>query len=253
MTQTATLTGFVIHSRPYQEKRAIYSFFCRDYGLIDGIGGRGLPPFVPIQLVMGGRGSLKNFKDPFVLTDTPNALTNRLPLNLQYTALYLNELLYKLLPKDDPQEELWQVYYQTLALFEIGCDRLALRSVLRRFEWALFVALGLPILLDIDSNNEPINNCGYYLYQNELGFVPIIVAALPPSQQAKVLLGADILAMNELCKYLGQGLADIDFDIINKDRLLAMGQLFRQIIDELLEFKPLHSRQLWLDLQKLSH
>lgn len=251
MTPTP-LTGFIIHSRPYQEKRAIYQLFSLECGLIDGIGSRGLPLFVPMTLMMSGKGTLKNFKEPFLLTDNPNILNHRLPLSLQYTALYLNEILYKLLPKDTPLAELWQVYYQTLALFEIGCDVLMLQCVLRRFEWRLFIALGVPTLWHADSNDDKIDERGAYRYHNEMGFVPVVLASLPKAEQSKCLMGNEILAMYAFINALQNPLDTIDFGAMDKEILKKINPLFRQIIDELLDFRPLYSRQLWQDLQKFT-
>lgn len=251
MTPTP-LTGFMIHSRPYQEKRAIYQLFSLENGLVDGVGSRGLPLFVPMTVMMSGKGVLKNFKEPFLLTDNPNILNHHLPLSLQYTALYLNEILYKLLPKDTPFGELWRAYYETLTLFEIGCDVLTLQCVLRRFEWQLFIALGVPTLWRKDSNDDKIDEQGAYRYHYELGFVPVVLSSLPSAERSKCLMGNEILAMYGFINTLQNPLDGIEFGAVDKEIFKKINPLFRQIIDELLGFRPLHSRQLWQDLQKFT-
>ena len=53
------LNGYLLHQRPYQEKRAIYQFFSYEKGVVHGIGGRGMPLFTPIWLMSSGTKSLK--------------------------------------------------------------------------------------------------------------------------------------------------------------------------------------------------
>lgn len=231
MTPTP-LTGFIIHSRPYQEKRAIYQFFADRAGLIDGVGVRGLPLFVPIELVVSGKNSLKTFKEPLLLSQNTTPIK---PLPLQYGGLYLNELLYRLLPKDDPQPALWRLYYETLALFGVGCDEQTMKVGLRRFELGLFEVLGVPTAWTV--------GVGGFDYDPQNGFVP---------NQAGEWQGEQIRAMQALCRYLQQDLAGLDFGQISPIVVNDLGRLFRQIIDDLLQYKPLHSRKLWQEHQRLT-
>ena len=39
------LTGYLLHARAYQEKRAIYQFFSAEHGVVHGMGVRGMPSF----------------------------------------------------------------------------------------------------------------------------------------------------------------------------------------------------------------
>jgi len=40
------LTGYLLHARAYQEKRAIYQFFSAEHGVVHGMGVRGMPSFL---------------------------------------------------------------------------------------------------------------------------------------------------------------------------------------------------------------
>ena len=59
--RATALNGYLLHQRPYQEKRAIYQFFSYEKGVVHGIGGRGMPLFTPIWLMSSGTKSLKSF------------------------------------------------------------------------------------------------------------------------------------------------------------------------------------------------
>jgi DNA repair protein RecO (recombination protein O) len=66
---------------------------------------------------------------------------------------YLNELLLRLLPRDDPHEALFDAYGEALA-----ASRRRRRSVvLRGFEKRLLAELGYAPLLDRDAASRPID------------------------------------------------------------------------------------------------
>ena len=55
------LTGYLLHQRPYQEKRALYCLFSQQHGVIHGVGKKGAPLFMPLQLFASGKRDLKTF------------------------------------------------------------------------------------------------------------------------------------------------------------------------------------------------
>ena len=115
--RATALNGYLLHQRPYQEKRAIYQFFSYEKGVVHGIGGRGMPLFTPIWLMSSGTKSLKSFgqislgfSDEFVrqLTAQSNeaayhpASYGLMTGRVQYALLYMNEILDKLLATESP-------------------------------------------------------------------------------------------------------------------------------------------------------
>lgn len=217
MTPTP-LTGFMIHSRPYQEKRAIYQLFSRQWGVVHGVGGRGVPSFVQIECFVTGKNSLKNFTQ-FHLTD--NTPTTRLGQN-QYALLYLNELICKLIVPENPCSELWCSYQNSVAKLKTADDLTAIKQTLRQFERTLFEELGVAIDWVYDSRGRAIAPDGFYEFIPNTGFVCSSVG----------LLGETILTINDE-RYLN-----------------ILGQLHRQLIDFLLDYKPLNSRKLWAEQLK---
>ncbi|MDO4896571.1 MAG: DNA repair protein RecO C-terminal domain-containing protein [Moraxella sp.] len=214
------LTGFIIHSRPYQEKRAIYQLFSREWGVVHGVGGRGVPSFVMIELFATGQNSLKTFSQIHIATSAPTAHVGQ----NQYALLYLNELIYKLVAVENPCPALWHSYHDSVERLHTPCDMNQMKAVLRHFETALFDELGVSIDWAVDSVGQMIDECKFYQFIPNQGFVKSITG----------ISGETILKMT-----------DDDFD-----KMTIMGQIHRTLIDDLLEYKPLNSRKLWAEQLK---
>jgi DNA repair protein RecO (recombination protein O) len=82
---------------------------------------------------------------------------------------YLNELLLRLLPREDPHETLFEVYGE--ALSRLSRDPSA--AVLRGFEKRLLAELGYAPLLEHDVASRPIDPDGLYVYEPERGPTPV--------------------------------------------------------------------------------
>jgi DNA repair protein RecO (recombination protein O) len=83
---------------------------------------------------------------------------------------YLNELVLRLLPRDDPHERLFDAYAQTLQQLSRGEPYPA---ALRSFEKRLLAELGYAPLLDRDSADRPIDPAGLYVYEPDRGPLPV--------------------------------------------------------------------------------
>ena len=123
---------FVLHTYPFKETSLIVEMFSRDFGRIAGVAKgarrprsamRGmLQSFQPLQATWSGKNELRTLHG----LDWGEGL-----LLLQGEALmcgfYLNELLLRLLPREDPHEALYAYYAQTLRLpcagLSCGCCR----------------------------------------------------------------------------------------------------------------------------------
>lgn len=232
----------MLHARAYQEKRAIYQLFTSEFGVVHGVGMRGVPSFVPIGLFATGSNALKTFSQ-IQLTDAfalPPVMGRS-----QYALLYMNEVLCRLLVLENACPVLWQVYHdEVLHLRSLACEdetMQAMKCSLRRFERALFDELGVSIDFACDGLGGAIIDDGYYRFVPELGFVPINSTRIHQAKDAGkrvgrvAYLGSDLLLMRRAC----------DDEQIYVEKLNAFGQLQKEMIDYLLEYKPLHSRKLW--------
>ena len=95
-----------------------------------------------------------------------------------FSGFYLNELLLKLLPRQDPHPVLFDAYAQALVHLDPGDDA-ASQAALRAFELTLLRELGwLPELSCVTATLEPLKPAGAYVLHGELGVVAGGEAAL---------------------------------------------------------------------------
>lgn len=240
------LTGFVIHQRAYREKRAIYTLFCEGVGIIDGIAKKGLLPFLPITFFATGKTALKTLTEP-IYTQQTSSNHPHFPTFLSgqayYAGLYLNELLYKILVKENPSDELWQSYAAAiiaLSSLSFQDDKSQyLKLTLRRFELALFDELGVGLDWQTDWQDTL-----HYRFTLDLGFVPCY---------GSWDTGAIVLTADELYRLatLSRQLIKQTAVMCDESTLRYLGAIHKARIDELLDYRPLHSRRLWQDMMSL--
>jgi len=229
--------AFVLHSRPYRESSLIVEAFTRDHGRV-ALMARGarrprsalrgtLLSFQPLQLSWGGRGELRTL----TRAEWRGAYA---PLKGEalICGFYLNELLLKLLPRDDPHEQLFSAYLETLAQLGEGAER---PPALRRFEMCLLRELGYAVILDRDvEHGMPVAREENYVYVVERGPVP----------EADAPQGGVELS--------GQTLLDMQSGVFASAATQQQSKLLmRTLINHCLGNQVLHSRQLLRDLQEL--
>lgn len=238
------LRGYVLHYRAYQEKRALYYLFTEQHGVVHGIGKRGLPLFESLQLFATGKRDLKTLTQ-VQLTSVKASIRGR----QQYTGLYLNEILYRLLPVEDPLPALWARYEASLNLLRLPLSDDELKLCLREFEFSLFNALGYEILLSHDSESQPIDPDQSYSYRPDCGFVPI----LGPDPGGINTVGIDLKATHDFDTpyvFSGSDLLKMQQQGIGLETLLLWSRLNRALIAHLLDYQPLQSRLLWQQQQR---
>jgi len=231
--------AYLLHSRPYRNTSLIIEVFSRDYGRV-GLVARGarrarsrwaavLMPFRRVILSWQGRGELKT---------VTAAETDDAPCWLQGNALvgglYGNELLLRLLHRDDPHPGLLSHYERLLsALRQVqvsvpsGAD--SLEQVLRCFEKYLLQELGYGLLLDHEARSgEPVLADRRYVYYPEEGPVLCQQTETP----ALRISGATLLALAHDTSLEPQGRREAK-------------QLMRLALRQHLGERPLHSRRLY--------
>jgi len=159
--QPTSSAAFILHSRPYKETSALLDIFSPQQGRIRAVLRRArtafggvAQPFIPLDIELRGRGELKTLSRLEALAPTLKLSGERL-----FSALYLNELLMRLLPQADAQPLLFEHYQSALTLLESGT---LLEPVLRRFEWQLLNELGYGFALDQEQCGRPLQADGYY-------------------------------------------------------------------------------------------
>jgi len=186
--------GYVLHQRPYRESSALLEVFTGSYGRV-GLVARGvrspksrqrgdLQPFRALRLSWSARGELGTLTA--VEADAPGTHLQGAAL---YSAFYLNELLVRLLVRNDPHPGLYGWYQATLEGLMQGGD---IEPLLRLFEKSLLQEIGYGLLLDSEAESgEPVQAEQYYDYHLESGPVP----AAGSDEQAFVFKGSSLLAL----------------------------------------------------------
>ena len=169
MSQTppASQLAYVLHSRAYRENSALVDFLTPQGRLravlrsARGKAGSLARPFVPLDVEFRGRGELKN-----VGRMESAGIAAWLEGEALFSGLYLNELLIRLLPAEDPHPGVFDHYAATLAAL---AEKRALEPLLRSFEWRLLDDLGYGFALDADINGEALAADGMYRLQVDAG------------------------------------------------------------------------------------
>jgi DNA repair protein RecO (recombination protein O) len=225
--------AFVLHSRPWRETSLIVDVISRHHGRV-GLVARGarrqtsslktrLIPFQPLALSWFGKSQLRTLHD---------AEWQGGGLMLRGHALmcgfYLNELLLRLLPEGDAHEVLFDLYASALTALNEHAD---VEPVLRRFELDLLSELG---------------------YAQPLGHLAD-GSQLAPERRYSYELGHGVIALRrEESGYSGKTLLDLASGDLSHPATLAEGKiLMRALLAHYLGEKPLATRQLLIDLQKL--
>ena len=141
----SALPAFVLHSRAYRESSALVDFLTPQGRIravmrsARGKSGSLARAFVPLEIELRGRGELKSIAR-LEAAGVPNLL---LGYEL-FSGLYLNELLIRLLPAEDPHPAVFDHYAATLLALAEGRP---LEPLLRALEWRLLDDLGATLVL----------------------------------------------------------------------------------------------------------
>jgi DNA repair protein RecO (recombination protein O) len=230
--------AFVLHTYPYRETSALVEALSAAFGRVAMVA-RGarrarselrgvLQAFQPLTLSWAGAGELK--------TLVKAEWRGGLPLvggSALLCGFYLNELLLKLLPREDPHPRLFAEYESALTQLANGVEQ---APVLRRFEVRLLAELGyaLPLTHEADTG-RPIDPGERYYYAFDLG--PRTTVAEPGRRYPQVR-GATLLALAQ-------------HDYSAPDAAAEAKRLMREILDHYLEQRALVSRRVVRDLQAL--
>jgi DNA repair protein RecO (recombination protein O) len=166
--------GYVLHTYPYKETSLIAELFTRRFGRV-AVLARGarrprsamrgvLLSFHPLRLSWSASAELGNL----IGAEWAGALQPLAGQGLM-CGFYVNELVMRLLPRDDPHEALFDAYAQSLAQLSQGTAHAA---ALRAFEKRLLGELGYAPLLERDAASRPIDPDGLYVYEPERGPLP---------------------------------------------------------------------------------
>jgi DNA repair protein RecO (recombination protein O) len=228
--------AFILHSYPYRETSLLLEVFARGFGRVSMVARaarsarsplRGvLLAFQPLALSWFGRGEVRTLARAEWIGGLP-----RLQGEALMCGFYLNELLLRLLPREDPHDALFARYREALQQLAASGDS---APALRSFERALLKELGYAMPLERDSaNGSAIDPAKTYRYDPERG--PIEVRDLASES---VVSGRTLIDMAR----------DDYTDPLTQQQAKT---LMRTLLDHRLDHQPLRSRQIFRDLLAL--
>lgn len=232
-----TYNAFVLHRIPYRETSYLVDVFTLEQGKFRGVakGVRGsksdrkslLQSFQLLEVTVSGRNELKNIGRIEAKSHSLN-----LPERTLFCAMYINELMNRVLPESLPVEELFLDYQTVLG----SLTKLDVRAVeftseietlLRSFEIQLLTTLGyMPDLAYCSDSGLEISDDCMYEYVGEQG-----VRQLKSRAQKNSYSGTQLRAISQ---------AQWD-----ASSLKAAKSIMRQALKPLLGEKPLKSRELF--------
>ena len=228
--------GFVLHSHMYRESSLVVDVFTRDYGRVALLAKgakrpasrlRGvLQTFQPLSISWSGKSELRTLT-------SAEWIGGMIPLEnsaLLY-GFYLNELLLRLLAREDPHQALFEHYVR--ALTRLATSEAA-QTVLRVFELALLRETGVGADFSVDArDNSPVDPGGVYVVDPESGPRPALLSDTAPRVLGKTLL-----------------------DMVREDYSDPQTQqqsklLMRFLLAHHLDGVPLQTRKILIDLRQL--
>jgi len=233
--------AFVLHSYPYKETSLIVEAFTRRCGRV-GLLARGarrprsairgtLLAFHPLRLSWSASAELGTL----VAAEWSGGQPALAGMGLM-CGFYINELLLKLLPREDAHERLFDAYAESVSGLAAGADHAA---VLRGFERRMLTELGYAPLLERDAaSGMPVEPGRRYAYEPERG--PLAVNGARQDQSGEALTVS------------GQTLLDMARDDYARPQTRDEARrLLRWLIAARLSGQTLHTREVLRELQDL--
>jgi DNA repair protein RecO (recombination protein O) len=228
--------AYLLHHRPWSDTSRILELMTRGHGRVTlfargarrpGSALRGvLQPFIPLLISWSGRA------DGGTLTgaEIGGALRPLPPARLM-SGFYLNELLLRLLPREDLHDHLFDAYAVAIGQLAECTDHRPLRV----FELILLEDLGYGLELARDAaSGEPLEPDRYYHFQPGRGVLALRDGAGDPD----AIRGHDMLAVSR---------GELDQPAV----LAVARRILRAAIGHCLEGRGLQSREVMLALRQL--
>ncbi len=242
--------AYILHRRAYRDTSLIVELCSQNLGRISAVA-RGarrsrnnalIQPFQPVICSWFGRGELYTLGN-IEAAGAYQKMNGRLVLS----GLYLNELLIRLLPKEEPVGSLYDNYAEAVeGLFQLSlcwndmenttaADNTTYKHlnvleqrILRRFEKALLEQLGYGVNFSLEADtDQPVCAAKRYVFVPNKGLLQTSLN----NSSAGCISGISLLA-----------LANEEFE--SEQNLREMKCLLRTILDQYLGDRPLQSRQL---------
>ena len=225
MTRVENTPAFLIHRRMYQGSSLLLDFFTKDFGRLRLVarGARksktSLQMFQCLSISFKGKGELKNLSQ-WEIADKPRRILG----DDLILAMYVNELILRLLPENDEYSETFHAYWNFLSNLK-SLNSNEKEYALRDFENQMLEDLGYGIDFSSDINDEPINEDLNYEFIEHQGFSTSDNGLIP----GKILV--NLLRRENI--------------VTDTNELSILKKMNRKRLKSLLGDKPLKSKELF--------
>ncbi|WP_153914076.1 DNA repair protein RecO [Shewanella sp. TC10] len=232
------LRGYILHHRPYRESSVIVNLLVDGVGRLDALVRVGsgkksiksiIQPFQPLIFQFNNKSDSADTSLKFITQIEPAAPALPLKSDSLYSAMYLNELLVRVLGSGQHAEGLFLHYHRSLMALASKFDS----QHLRYFEMELLNELGALPSLEYDTEGESITSEMSYRIIADEGFLPVAKQASVNVTNTRHLLSGEML-INLKTKQLAE------------HNLVQAKGLMRLLLAPLLGGKPLLSRKLFI-------
>lgn len=221
-----SIQGWILHSRLMGDTSVLLTLLTENQGLLRCLykGARSIKkksviqPFIPLWVSLQTKGEWHYARQ--IEQSSPAVMLTKDAL---FSALYLNELMYKVLNVDEPLQGLYEHYAKTLKSLSFAKNKLAIEPPLRSFEKHLLTVTGCMMSLQEDIHGQFISPNQSYDFLSGSGFSP---------NDAGRVQGQHILAF-----------AEDDFS--DEAALKTIKWFMRKSIDYLLDGQSLNARQFY--------
>ena len=148
--------GYLLHAAAWRETSLLIQVFTRAHGQVALVAKGAKRPYSVLRPVLGGFQPLllswTGANEIKTLTRAESAGIRPLSGKAFMSAWYLNELILRLLPREDPHPQLFDAYDAALVQLAAGGGAAA---ALRRFEWILLQETGYGLEEDPPDFDDP--------------------------------------------------------------------------------------------------
>ena len=242
MSRILLQAAYVIHLTPYRNSSALVELLTHDYGRITVVA-KGvrkaktehkglLQPFSSVLVSYSGRSELMT-----LIAVERDKINRSLTGTALFSGLYMNELLLRLLHRNDPHPGLYAAYQRSLITLSEQPDNP--EPILRYFEKHLLLELGYGLNLEQDAvTGLPIEPAKHYRYEVEQGPIECEPSFERAGQDKPSNITNPVVSGRCLQALATEMLAETDI-------LPEMKHLLRYVLAHYLKGKPLKSRELF--------
>lgn len=233
--------AYILHTRPWRESSLLIEVLSANHGRL-GLLARGvqgpkrhvlraaLQPLQYIRLDAVQRGELAQLRAAEALDAAPQLVGEA-----TLAAFYINELVLRLAPRQDPAQDLFDAYGLAREQLRTG---VSLAWSLRRFERDLLDALGVGFAFDVDGDGAVIDPAARYRLDPEHG-PRRLLSDRGHEDRSDAATGRALLALADDC-------------MPGADDLIGLRRALRPVLLHLLGGRGLKSWELLGDLARLA-